>query len=189
MSDDVQVDGENDLIHLSGSDLGGGGREAVQILIKQRIALISRRWTTRAGKLFKAYGFTNAQRAPLDLLKNAPEGLTQSELASGLQLSEPTLSRRVTRLLADGLVSKHRLPGDGRANLIKLEPAGLKALEGSETTAALDRDLLFQGLSEEDLDAALRVLEALAERMESPVEAEADVEAGPATGLRAPRRS
>jgi MarR family transcriptional regulator, transcriptional regulator for hemolysin len=172
MSDNVQVDGGNDLIRLVGTDLGGGSREAVQILIKQRIALISRRWTTRAGKLFKAYGFTNAQRAPLYLLKNAPEGLTQSELAEGLQLSEPTLSRRVARLLADGLVSKHRLPGDGRANLIKLEPAGLEALEGSETTASLDLELLFQGIADEDLRSALRVLETLAGRMDSPVDSD-----------------
>ncbi|GLK48167.1 hypothetical protein GCM10017620_11400 [Brevundimonas intermedia] len=110
-------------------------------------------------------------------MKHAPQGLTQSELADGLQLSEPTLSRRVTRLLADGLVSKHRLPGDGRANLIKLEPAGLKALDGSETTAALDRELLFQGLSNEDLEAALRVLDVLAARMEDPLESEIEAEA------------
>lgn len=181
MSDVHQVDGEKDVIRLPKSGEDKGSRETVQILIKQRIALISRRWTTRAGRLFKAYGFTNAQRAPLNLLKKAPEGLTQSALASGLQLSEPTLSRRVTRLLADGLVSKHRLPGDGRANLIKLEPAGLMALEGSETTAALDRDLLFQGLSDEDLDAALRVLDALADRMDRPLDGEIYVEAETAT--------
>jgi MarR family transcriptional regulator for hemolysin len=177
MSDNVQVDGEKDLIRPSGSALGGGSRDEVQIRIKQRIALISRRWTTRASRLFKAYGFTNAQRAPLHLLKHAPQGLTQSELADGLQLSEPTLSRRVTRLLADGLVTKHRLPGDGRANLIKLEPAGLKALDGSETTAALDRDLLFQGVSDEDLGAALRVLDVLAARMDDPLENEIEGEA------------
>ncbi|MFN7128918.1 MAG: MarR family winged helix-turn-helix transcriptional regulator [Brevundimonas sp.] len=177
MSDSVQVDGEKDLIRPSGSNLGDGSREAVQILIKQRIALIARRWSTRASRLFKAYGFTNAQRAPLHLLKHAPQGLTQSELADGLQLSEPTLSRRVTRLLADGLVSKHRLPGDGRANLIKLEPAGLKALDGSETTVTLDRELLFQGLSNDDLGAALRVLDVLAARMEDPLESEIEAEA------------
>lgn len=175
MSDNVQVDGEKDLIRPS-ADLGGKGRDAVESLIKQRIALISRRWTTRTSRLFKAYGFTNAQRAPLHLLKHAPQGLTQSELADGLQLSEPTLSRRVTRLLADGLVSKHRLPGDGRANLIKLEAAGLKALDGSETTAALDRELLFQGLSDDDLGAALRVLDVLAARMEDPLESEIEAE-------------
>jgi MarR family transcriptional regulator for hemolysin len=174
MSDNSQVDLGEDLIRLSGSDLERESRETVQVLIKQRIAFISRRWSSRAARLFKAYGFTNAQRAPLDLLKNAPDGLTQAELANGLQLSEPTLSRRVTRLLADGLVSKHRLPGDGRANLIKLEPAGLKVLEGSENTAAQDRDLLFHGLSDEDLDAALRVLDVLAVRIDSPVDVDAE---------------
>jgi len=132
--------------------------------------VVSRRWTTRAARLFKTYGTSSAHRAPLHLLKNAPTGLTQAELAHGLELSEPTLSRRVARLLADGLVSKHRLPGDGRANLIKLEAAGHQALERSEITAARDRDLLFQGLSDEDLGATLRVLDLLASRMAGPVE-------------------
>lgn len=179
MFDDIQVDRKKDSIQLPCEDLDRGSRNEVQILIKHRIALLARRWTRRSVRLFKAYGFTSAQRAPLHLLKTAPEGLTQSELATGLQLSEPTLSRRVTRLLADGLVSKHRLPGDGRANLIKLEPAGLKALDRSETTAALDQDLLFQGLTDEDLCAALRVLNVLAVRIDSPIDA--DLEADPAT--------
>ncbi|NBB63942.1 MarR family transcriptional regulator [Pseudomonas sp. ODNR1LW] len=176
MSDDAQVDGEKELIRLPGSDLEPSDRESVQLEIKRKIAFVSRRWTSRAVRLFKAYGFTSAQRAPLDLLQRSPEGLTQSELAQGLQLSEPTLSRRVTRLLADGLVSKHRLPGDGRANLIKLAPAGQRVLSGSEATAALDRDRLFLGLSDEELNAALRVLNLLAARIDSPVEGEAEPE-------------
>ncbi|OGN50819.1 MAG: hypothetical protein A2352_03730 [Caulobacterales bacterium RIFOXYB1_FULL_67_16] len=179
MSDVTQVDGEKELIRLQGSDLVEAGRGEIQLQIKQRIAFLSRRWMTRAARLFKAYGFTNAQRAPLDLLKNAPEGLTQSELAQGLQLSEPTLSRRVTRLLADGLVSKHRLPGDGRANLIKLEPAGRSVLQGSESRASVDRDLLFEGLTDAELNVALRVLDVLAVRIDGPVDgAELETTAG-----------
>ncbi|WP_395942678.1 MarR family winged helix-turn-helix transcriptional regulator [Brevundimonas sp.] len=145
-------------------------RSAVQILIKQRIALVSRQWTARAARLFKTSGYTNAQRAPLYLLRDAPTGMTQTELATGLSLSEPTLSRRIARLLEDGLVSKHRLLGDGRANLIKLEPSGLQALHSSEATASRDRNLLFQGLSDEDLGVTLRVLNVLASRISGPVD-------------------
>ncbi|WP_365833680.1 MarR family transcriptional regulator [Brevundimonas sp.] len=170
MSDSLTEHHGNDSSHETVSDLVMDQRAALQLLIKQRIGLISRRWTARAARLFKTYGYTSAQRAPLHLLKNAPAGLTQAELAGGLQLSEPTLSRRVARLLADGLVSKHRLQGDGRANLIKLEPAGHQALERSETTAARDRDLLFQGLTDEDLGVTLRVLDTLADRMAGPIE-------------------
>lgn len=144
-------------------------RAAAQSLIKQTIALVSRRWTARAAKLFKTAGHTTAQRAPLQILRAAEGGMTQAELASRLQVSEPTLSRRVARLLSEGLVSKQRRPGDGRANLIKLEPGGYTALEQSEATAAQDNNLLFQGLSDEDLCVTLRVLNILAARCAGPV--------------------
>lgn len=162
LSDDFA--GSNDRVDA------GEDRAAIQLQVKQRIGLISRQWTARAAKLFKTTGYTNAQRAPLYLLRDAPRGLTQSELASRLQLSEPTLSRRIARLMEDGLVSKHRLVGDGRANLIKLEPRGRQALEGAEATASRDRNLLFHGLSDEDLGVALRVLNILAQRVAGPIE-------------------
>lgn len=149
-------------------------RALIQLLISQKIALLARRFTARAARLFKAVGYTNAQRAPLRVLKTAPEGMTQAELAAGLQVSEPTLSRRVSRLLADGLISKQRRPGDGRANTIKLEPRGYQALEQSEALAAQDRDLLFRGLSQEELEIALKVLNLLATRIAAPLEEAAD---------------
>jgi MarR family transcriptional regulator, transcriptional regulator for hemolysin len=152
-------------------------RATVQLQIKQRIALVSRQWTARAARLFKTTGYTNAQRAPLYLLRDSPQGLTQSELANGLELSEPTLSRRIARLMEDGLVSKHRLLGDGRANLIKLEPPGRQALESSEAKAAGDRNFLFHGLSDEDLGVTLRVLNTLASRIPGVIEGVAESEA------------
>jgi len=148
----------------------GEDRAVIQLQVKQRIGLISRQWTARAARLFKHSGYTNAQRAPLYLLRDSPQGLTQAEMAVRLQLSEPTLSRRIARLMQDGLVSKHRLVGDGRANLIKLEPRGSLALDAAEATASQDRALLFQGLSDEDLGVALRVLNILAARVSGPLQ-------------------
>ena len=70
-------------------------RSLTQLLISQKTALVARRFTARAARLFKSAGYTNAQRAPLRVLKTAPDGMTQAELAASLQISEPTLSRRV----------------------------------------------------------------------------------------------
>lgn len=170
MTTSVVADLDDDLAQRNGHVDATEDRAAIQLQVKQKIGLVSRQWTARAARLFKTSGYTNAQRAPLYLLREAPQGLTQSELAARLQLSEPTLSRRIARLMEDGLVSKHRLVGDGRANLIKLETRGRQALEGAEATASQDRNLLFHGLSDEDLSVALRVLNILAVRVSGPVE-------------------
>lgn len=156
--------------HSQGEAAGEGARSALQLLIALRISAISRQWTARAARLFKTSGYTPSQRAPLYLLRRAPMGMTQAELAKGLDLSEPTLSRQIGRLLREGLVSKHRLLGDGRANLIKLEPRGQQALERSDRIAADDRNLLFRGLSNEDLGTTLRVLDTLSARIPDSVE-------------------
>lgn len=170
MSDFTANDLDDVTLRKDDSRSGKDDRGKTQLLIKQKIALVSRQWTARAAKLFKATGYTNAQRAPLYLLRKVPGGMTEAELAAGLELSEPTLSRRIARLLEEGLVSKHRLLGDGRANLIKLEPPGEQALDRSDATAARDRNLLFQGVSDEDLNVVLRVLTLLASRIAEPIE-------------------
>ena len=64
---------------------------------------------------------------------------TVGELAAILRISEASLSRRIKLSIEEGLVSRHPFCGDGRANLIRLEPKGLEALNASDRVAREDR--------------------------------------------------
>ncbi|MEA2385796.1 MAG: hypothetical protein QOH72_5767 [Solirubrobacteraceae bacterium] len=60
-------------------------------------------------------------------LSNAPHGLRITELRSDVLLTQPGISRLITRLEAAGLVERIDDPDDGRACRIRLTDAGARA--------------------------------------------------------------
>src|SRR4051794_39773391 len=60
-------------------------------------------------------------------LSDAPHGLRITELRSDVLLTQPGISRLITRLEAAGLVERVDDPDDGRACLIRLTAAGAHA--------------------------------------------------------------
>lgn len=130
-----------------------------------RVMMTARRWKLRVAELFRESGHTGAPTIVLYYLADHPKGLTLSELAGKMELSGASLTRLVQKLELDGLVSRRRLLGDGRSWLIVIEPAGRAEMEAFEVYAAAMRQRTFHGLSEEDMAAALRVLDALAAKL------------------------
>ena len=130
-----------------------------------QVMLTARRWKLRVADLFRESGHTGAPTTVLYFLADHPKGLTLSELAEKMELSGASLTRLVQRLERDGMVSRHRLLGDGRSWLIVMEPAGRAAMEAFEVHAAAMRQRMFEGVSEDDMAASLRVLDALAAKL------------------------
>jgi DNA-binding MarR family transcriptional regulator len=60
-------------------------------------------------------------------LSDAPDGLRITELRSDVLLTQPGISRLITRLEAAGLVERVGDPDDGRACRIRLTDAGAQA--------------------------------------------------------------
>ena len=60
-------------------------------------------------------------------LANAPRGLRITELRSDVLLTQPGISRLITRLEAAGLVERLDDPDDGRACRVRLTEAGAQA--------------------------------------------------------------
>jgi DNA-binding XRE family transcriptional regulator len=91
---DAVVESKIDQLSIGASDEENvSQRSLTQLLISQKTALVARRFTARAARLFKSAGYTNAQRAPLRVLKTAPDGMTQAELAAKLGVHPLTISR------------------------------------------------------------------------------------------------
>ena len=140
-------------------------REALQLKISMQVMLTARRWKLRVADLFRESGHTGAPTIVLYFLADHPKGLTLSELAEKMELSGASLTRLVQRLERDGMVSRHRMLGDGRSWLIVMEPAGRAAMEAFEVHAAAMRQRMFEGVSQDDMAASLRVLDALAAKL------------------------
>lgn len=145
--------------------LSSDQRSALQLDVAMTLMVTAKRWRLRVADLFRESGHTGAPTVVLYFLADEPKGLTLSELANRMELSGASLTRLVQRLEKDGMVSRRRLIGDGRSWLIQMEPAGRAEIEAFEIHAAAMRKRMFEGVSDEDMAAALRVLKALAEKL------------------------
>ena len=140
-------------------------RETLQLKVAMQVMLTARRWKSWVAGKFRDSGHTGAPTLVLYYLVDQPKGLTLSELSSRMELSGASLTRLVQRLEKDGMVSRRRMVGDGRSWLIVMEPAGRAEMEAFEVHAAAMRQRVFEGVSEDDMAAALRVLDAVAARL------------------------
>jgi MarR family transcriptional regulator for hemolysin len=125
----------------------------------------SRRWRARFTERMRDVGQTDARWSALYWLADAPGGLIQSELAERIGIAGPSLVKLLDILEAQGLVSRRIAPGDRRANVVLMEPAGRQALAEMDRIAEALRAEVFAGLSDSELCAALHVLEKLAARL------------------------
>lgn len=140
-------------------------RDALQLKVAMQVMLTARRWKLWIAEMFRGAGHTGAPIVVLYHLADQPKGLTLSELSVRMELSGASLTRLVQRLERDGLVSRHRMIGDGRSWLIVMEPAGRVEMQAFEVHASAMRQRVFEGVSEDDLAAALRVLDAVADKL------------------------
>ena len=140
-------------------------RETLQRQVAMQIMITAKRWKMRVADLFRDHGHTGAPTVVLYILADHPKGLTLSELSERMELSGASLTRLVQRLERDGMVSRRRMVGDGRSWLIEMEPGGHQAVKEFEVHASAMRQRMFQDVSEADMAAALRVLNALSDRL------------------------
>jgi DNA-binding MarR family transcriptional regulator len=83
-------------------------------------------------ELVEAFGITEGDYAVLVHLSEAPAGqLRMCDLAASLHLSPSGLTRRLDRLVRQGLVSREPSESDRRVTLAVLTAAGRSALEAA----------------------------------------------------------
>ncbi len=110
-------------------------------------------------------GLSDALALPVVVLGRMPEGVRQNQLAEELGMEGPSLVRLLDRLVADGLVERREDPADRRAKTVHLTPAG--AVHSRKAARVLDafRATLLDGVALEDIEAALRVFDAMQARL------------------------
>ena len=102
-------------------------------------------------------GLTRAQWLALSRIGRA-EGLTQSELASDLDLEPIAVGRVVDRLEAAGFIERRADPGDRRCWRLHLAPKSDEVMAGMKQIAATLRDDVLEGVDADDFATTLRVL-------------------------------
>jgi MarR family transcriptional regulator for hemolysin len=110
---------------------------------------------------------SDALALPVVIIGRHPEGIRQNVLAMELGVEGPSLVRLLDRLMHGGLVERREDSTDRRAKTVHLTDAG--RLHSKRATAALDafRNALLGNLPGSDLEAMLRVLRTIEQRLQT----------------------
>lgn len=125
------------------------------------LVVAARKWRRRIDRALAAYNVSEACASPLLLTGRLGEGIHQVTLAEQAGVEGSSLVRLLDQLCAAGLVRRDEDPDDRRAKTIWLTD------EGRAVTAKIEQNLrdlrarMLKGASRGDLEATLRVLNAV----------------------------
>lgn len=123
-----------------------------------RLARIYRREINHA---LAEHGLSDAKAMPVLHVSRLGEGVRQGVLAEDMGLEGPSLVRLLDQLCAAGLMERRDDPADGRAKLLHLTDDGRAMVAIIEDALQQLRSRLLRGVSDADLEAAIRVFDAL----------------------------
>lgn len=135
---------------------------------------------------FRRYGLSQPQFAVLmTLRRSSPDGVSLTEIARSIFVSNTNVTGLVDRLERDGLVERRRDPDDRRAQLVVLTRAGHAKLEGAWERHPVMLEAAFGGLNQTERRQLARLLEQfVASLSQAP-----DLDAGPEFGVGGARKS
>jgi len=131
-------------------------------------ALLSRayrQWRRAADLRLQPYDLTEATWLPLIRIARAPEPPRQKDLAASLYVDNSSVVRLLDNLEAAGLVER-REGEDRRAKITVLTPRGRAIADKVETVARGVRNDALAGLTDKDIETAIRVLEHVCQALE-----------------------
>jgi MarR family transcriptional regulator, transcriptional regulator for hemolysin len=135
--------------------------DALRLGVTTTANQIGRYWRRLAHDVVAAHGISDACAFPLITIARMGDGIRQITLADAVGLEGPSLVRLLDQLCASGLVERREDSVDRRAKTLSLTPQGKQATETIERALVLLREQVLGGISQEDLEATLRVFRAI----------------------------
>lgn len=126
-----------------------------------RISRLSLHLRSEMEKVWARYGLTPAGFDVLATLRRsgAPYRLSPGDLIASTMVTSGTMTNRIDKLVAAGLVERSPNPEDGRGFLIGLTPQGLNLINDAVSAHVIRQNELVETLSQrerDDIDTALR---------------------------------
>lgn len=134
------------------------------------LLLSGRQWRRLANATTEAHGVSEAKALPLVLIGRLGGEPRQNALAEAVGIEGPSLVRLLDQLEAAGLVLRREDPTDRRAKVLSLTETGRSVVARIEADLDRLRKAVFAGVSASDLEASLRVLQAIQVHLGSPSE-------------------
>jgi len=128
------------------------------------MAKVNRRLRTVFDARVKERGLTLARARTLLALMEQ-EGLYQKELAEALEIENATMVRLLDGLERQSFIERQTVQGDRRAKRVVMTAEGKVLAEQVVKLAGDVREDLLEGVSDEELNVALKVLRKMSDSM------------------------
>ena len=132
--------------------------ERVQFQITGLLLSSSRNWKRLCQSALINHGISEACAAPLLVIGRLGDGVRQVTVAHAAGIEGPSLVRLLDQLCANGFVCRAEDPLDRRAKSLCLTEAGRELADTLEARLVELRREVLAGVSQDDLEATLRVL-------------------------------
>jgi len=119
----------------------------------------SQQLRTQVDERLRPWGMTLASWRILRALALSGERFHQARLAKEVGVETPTLVSLLDRMEKMEWVRREPDPGDRRAKIVEVTPAGAKLFRQLQKQVKAVREDMFGGLSEQELDQACGLLE------------------------------
>ncbi|MBP0590148.1 winged helix DNA-binding protein [Paraburkholderia sp. LEh10] len=137
--------------------------------VSSTLVLAARRWRRTSHSVLSAYNVSEACAGPLLAANRLGEAVRQVTLAEHVGIEGPSLVRLLDQLCAAGLVRRDEDPDDKRAKTITLTDEGRAVTARMEERLMELRARVLKGVSREDLETTLRVLNAFNASLDATV--------------------
>lgn len=102
----------------------------------------------------------------MSALSRVPEGMKMSEISRMLRVSNGNITGIVDKLTEEGLALRVAVPGDRRANLVRLTPKGQSVFAEHAAMHEAWIDELLGGLDQDDIEGMILRLDHLSHSLE-----------------------
>ncbi|WP_394791450.1 MarR family winged helix-turn-helix transcriptional regulator [Rhodoferax sp.] len=140
-------------------------RNASLMALSVSLASLQRGYRAAVDKTVAHAGLSQALALPLVMIGRHGDGLRHGVLANLLGIEGPSLVRSIAQLEKSGLLVCQEDAADRRAKTLHLTPAGITARAHIEAALADLRSSLYEGVSDDDVAACLRVFATLEQRL------------------------
>ena len=118
----------------------------------------------RSEAFFQPYGLTAAQFNILNLLAYHDGRMDQAALVELLLVGKSSISIVLNRMVRDDLVKREIHPKDRRQVLVRITDKGRELVEGLKRGIVRNLQELFKDLTQEDVEAWLRIYRTIIRR-------------------------
>ena len=102
----------------------------------------------------------------MSALSRAPDGMKMKEISKRLQVSNGNITGIVDKLTEEGLALRVSVPGDRRANLVRLTPRGKELFAEHAAVHEAWINEILSGLNDDDIAGMIRRLDHLTEALD-----------------------